>query len=529
MGYVFLAGALSAASASCTRKANVAATADAGSPDSGSNTPASEGTEWVNYHTQIPLAASDFDPLASGLFGAAAQAGQFINQKELSQSFYVSSQAESATPNQTRLAFTFDDGSGTPRTLAVTPASFAMGQVFITAVDAAMAQMAADVDAGNAGGEIFNLAYQVTSSEGGTLSFAVAGSQGTYSLVVDITTPHTSLGAGVVGMAASDAAPSDTVAGTVWFGMTQDEFDYFVSHAYGQGATAGQNFSDFALVPYNWLRLTVTPDIADDLVNVAFVVKTPDGGMIPFAKAPASVMAGNTFQTLVDRSMTNMTAQEANKAGSSTPWQIPFYYDQPAGGGVVQVIASGSLGNFTVAYSVAAPQHPLVDVPFVPYKAVTFPDAGSTATTPCYQLGNPSYVQALQGVFQITFTASSVITSNLKSGQTLTGDIGCSIFHLSDVTVTGPNPGAVSLEDFTVPAANLLASTPPTFTTTTSLPDGQYQILCAQYIVPVSGDAGMDSQVQAGDPVTLPIGGYTLACNVNPVTVEFAILDPQNN
>jgi hypothetical protein len=31
-----------------------------------------------------------------------------------------------------------------------------------------------------------------------------------------------------------------------------------------------------------------------------------------------------------------------------------------------------------------------------------------------------------------------------------------------------------------------------------------------------------------GDPVTLPIGGFTVACNVNPVAVQFAILNPMN-
>ena len=29
-----------------------------------------------------------------------------------------------------------------------------------------------------------------------------------------------------------------------------------------------------------------------------------------------------------------------------------------------------------------------------------------------------------------------------------------------------------------------------------------------------------------GDPVTLPIGSFPIACNLNPVTVQFALLDP---
>ena len=159
-------------------------------------------------------------------------------------------------------------------------------------------------------------------------------------------------------------------------------------------------------------------------------------------------------------------------------------------------------------------------MPFVPYKAVSFPPPNPDATTPCY-LQDAGYTQALNGIFQITFSASTAITAHLTAGQQLIGDIGCSIYYSNDVTVDGPNPGAVSLEDFVVPHANLLASTPPTFTTTTSLADGEYQILCAQYV------DGNDNNSDEGDPVTLPIGGYTVACGVNPAAVQFAILDPE--
>ena len=36
--------------------------------------------------------------------------------------------------------------------------------------------------------------------------------------------------------------------------------------------------------------------------------------------------------------MTTMLAQEQAKAGSSTPWQVPFYYNDPNGGGVVHTV-----------------------------------------------------------------------------------------------------------------------------------------------------------------------------------------------
>src|SRR5262249_25568502 len=151
------------------------------------------------------------------------------------------------------------------------------------------------------------------------------------------------------------------------------------------GATAGQNFKDFALVPYEWLRLTVDPHLEDNFVNVGFEVLAKDGTRVPVAKAPASIMAGGTIQHPVGPVHKKMQAQEAVMPGSSTPWQVPFYYDQPSGGGVVQVIARGAKGQSQIAYSVASPNHALVDVPFVPYVAVTIPPADPNAAKPCYQ------------------------------------------------------------------------------------------------------------------------------------------------
>jgi hypothetical protein len=491
-------------------------------PDSGMPL-TNQGSEWVSYHSEVPISAADLDALMSGMFGAKAQAGEFITQKEVAKAFFVTSQKETATPDQVRLSFAFDDGTTTPRLLAATPASFTLGKIFVTTVDAAIAKMQADVAANDFAGEVFSLSYSVTSTQGGTLTFTANGNEGAYTVVLDVTSPHTSLTAGQVGMAATPDGPYDMISGTVWFEMLKDQFDYFTNHAYGEGATSAQNFTDFALVPYTWLRLTVTPQLDQNLVNVGFVVLAADGTRVPFAKAPASVMAGGTFQHLVDRQMINMTAQEKAQPGSSTSWQIPFYYDQPAGGGVVQVIARGDKGKFKVAYSVASPQHPLVDVAFVPYKAVTIPPADPNAAKACYQLGLPDVKQALSGVFQIDFTASNVIKTNLMTGQQLKGDIGCSVYKGADVSVTGPNAGAVSMDDFTMPMADLLSSEPQRFTTAKALPAGDYQILCAQYV------DGITTKVSKGDPVTLPIGGFAVACNINPVTVEFAILNPSDH
>jgi hypothetical protein len=483
-----------------------------GHPDAATNT-STQSSEWVGYHSEVALKPGDFHPLAAGLFGPDAQAGHFVS-KDVAKGLTISAAADPSTPDQSRVTFAFDDG-GKPRTLAVVPASFQIGSLFVSTIDAALAKMQADEAAQPGSGESFFIEYRVSSAMGGNLSFGVRAGGGVYTLVVDISSPKTSLNPGQIGMPASSADPSDSVAGTVNFHLSKDEFDYFVDHAYGEGATGNQNFNDFALVPHKWLRLTVSPQLDSGYVNVAFQVLMPDSTRIDLAKAPASISAGDAFRALVDRNMETMLQQEAASAGSSTPWVVPFYYDQPSGGGVVQVLAQGTKGVFQIAYAVQSPLHPIVDVPFLPWKQVTLPPP---TTSTCDQLGDPTIMKAMKGTFNITFSASTVITNNPMGP--LTGTIYCSIYHATDVDVTGPKPDAISVQDFMVNNADLTSSPAPSFVSN-ELFDGDYQILCFQ-------DRKGTGNPAKGDPVTLPIGSFPIACNKNPVDVEFALLDPQD-
>jgi hypothetical protein len=485
--------------------------------DGGATATAPPANEWVSFHVEVPLQAADFDPLASGLFGADAQAGKLIAKHVLSPGMFITSAAETQTPAQVRLTLSFDDGTNPDRVVAVAPGSFATGGVFISTVDAAMATMQADEAASPGSSESWYLEYRVTSAQGGRLSFGVKGNLGVFTLVVDVTSPHTGLTSAQIGKPIDTFSPYDTVAGTVGFHLSQDEFDFFVAHAYGVGATSNQNFNDFELLPHTWLRLTVDPHLTEQFVNVGFDVITVGGKRIHVSNAPASVLAGGTFQALVDRNMTTMTNQEAAKAGSSTPWQVPFYYNDPNGGGVVQVIANGALGVFQIAYSIESPQNPLKDVPFVAYEPVAMIPADASTTVSCADLGDPNIKLALTGTFNITFSASSVILKNPH--PPLQGTIYCSLYHAADINLSGPLPGAVSLQDFTVPNADLAAMPAPTFTTD-PVSSGTYQVLCFQ-------DLLGNSMPSKGDPVTLPIGSYPMECNENPVDVEFALLDPQ--
>ena len=478
-----------------------------------------QSMEWVGFHTEVPWAATDFHALVAGLVGPDAQQGKFVTNKPISPGIYLSGSAETATSAQSRISLTFDDGSN-PRPLAVVPASFAVGNVFLTAVDAAVAKMQADNAQKPGSGEAFLIQYKVVSPQGGTFTLGVHGDAGVYSLQVDVDSPPTNLAPGKIGTPVGTTDPYDTVDGTVWFHMSKDDFDFFAAHAYGADGTAAQNFDDFALVPFDWLRLTVEPHLMDSYVSVGFDVLGADGARTPIAKAPASTLAGGLFRAMVDRGMTTMLQQEKAKPGSSTPWQVPFFYNAPVGGGVVQVIAQGQAGVFQIAYAVEAPQHTLVDVPFLPYQPVDVTTPDPNATTSCDKLGNPGIVLSSQGAFSITFTVSDVVKNSTDLKGPLVGDIDCSVVHASDVNIGGPLPGAKEVDEWVVPHADLSGASPPPTFLTPVYPAGDYQILCNQ-------DLNGNSNVDVGEPITLPIGSFPIACNLNPVTVQFAMLDPQ--
>jgi len=478
-----------------------------------------ESVEWVSYHQVIPFAGSDFHALASGLFGTDAQAGRFITKREVAPNIYLTGTADPSTPEQSRVSLTFDDGTSTPRTLALVPASFNVGNTFLATIDAAIATMQSEEAQSPGSSESYLLQYQVVSPKGGSFSFGVQGQTGTFSLVLDVSSPVTNLAPGKIGTAATRDTPYDLVAGTVYFHLTKNDFDYFVDHAYGTAATIGQNFNDFELVPHNWLRLTVTPYLAQQYVDVGFKVLTTQGARVPVTNAPASIVAGTTFQAMVDRAMTTMDAQEAAKPGSSFPFQVPFYYNDPTGGGVVQVIVQGNQGIYVVAYAIQSPRHTITEVPFNAYKPVVLNAAPPSATAACDKLGNPAIVLAPQGAFDITFTMSNVITNSTNLAHPLVGDIDCSTYKASDVTVAGPNNGAMPVQSFTVKGASFEKGAPTPHFLTSEVPAGSYQILCGQDIL-------HNGNIGSGDPVTIPIGAVTLACNLNPVTVQFALIDP---
>ncbi|MCR9104242.1 MAG: hypothetical protein NXI15_03050 [Gammaproteobacteria bacterium] len=489
--------------------------------------PASSASEYVGVAVGTPMEEAQILAVLSQLLGQDAASGANLTNFALQPGLTLSSSDDSRSSEQLILQVDMlvsnADVAPAQRTLFRGPASYAYGAIFVDVVAAALQELR------NTGGNIspFSLEYRSRSALGGQLALIVDYTRTTgLQLKVDVNTPRTSLIAGNINQPYLSGAPFESIYGLVNFTLSRDQFDFFSTRAYGLSAGANQNFNDFLLLPHRWLRLTVTPLLDDLTVDVGFEVVTVDGRRLDIARAPASVIAGEQFRETVFRMVDNMNAAEALLPGSSVPWSVPFYYDDPAGGGIVEVLAQGSEGQFRIAYAVETPVNALQDVEFVAYQGnVEIPQDWDAARPTCDELGSAT---ALEGSFELRFNASSTVRRSANLDGPLRGTVIGSIYRAEDVTITGPNEGARSVADFRFADVDVTseAGSPQSYSIPATLSAGQYQILGFMDID--GNEAFTGGSPDVNDPVMIPIGAYAMECALQPVTVEFAILLPDD-
>tara|TARA_R110002072_G_scaffold977_2_gene8044 strand:+ start:486 stop:2174 length:1689 start_codon:yes stop_codon:yes gene_type:complete len=489
--------------------------------------PASSASEYVGVEVGIPMEEAQVLSVLSQLLGAEAASGAHLMNFELQPGLMLSSTDDSRSSEQQILQVDMrvsnEDVTPAQRTLFRGPASYAYGAIFVDVVAAALQELRNNSD----GMSPFTLEYRSRSALGGQLAVIVDFAQDSgIQLKVDVNTPRTSLIPGNINQPYLSGAPYESIYGLVNFTLSRDQFDFFSTRAYGLSAGANQNFNDFLLLPHRWLRLTVTPLLDDLTVDVGFEVVTVDGRRVDIARAPASVIAGEQFRETVFRMVDNMNEAELRLPGSSVPWSVPFYYDDPAGGGVVEVLARGSEGQFRIAYAVETPVNQLQDTEFLAYQgSVEIPDDWDAARPTCAELGSSA---ALEGRFELRFNASSTVRKSKNLDGPLRGTVVGSIFRAEDVTLTGPKEGAEAVYAFRFDDVDVtsLDGSPQSYGIPVTLGAGDYQILGFMDIDgnEAIGGGGPD----ANDPVMIPIGAYAMECAVQPTTVEFAILLPDD-
>jgi len=487
--------------------------------------PRSAPIEFVGLSVERPvLGEADVLEVLGPLFGEQARAGTFHEGYELDPGLRLRSEPDPRTDEQVVVSLHMDPSDGgDARTILRVPASLEYGRLFVETVRVALARTQEVVAAGDAMPD-WHLEYHSISVNGGYLRIQLDHRDSEARLIITTENPRTSLRAGEINTAAFSGNPHEMIGGTVNFSLSRDEFDFFSARAYGVSAAADQNFDDFRLQPYDWLRITVTPLIDDGMVDVAFDVVLLDGTRVPFARAPASYVAGEQFRQNVFRLVDNMNDAERAEPGSARDFTVPFHYDDPQGGGVVRVIARGLDGRFGIAYAVDSPVHELRDVAFVPYEGDPLADGPPPPVVPSTCDDHDSE-PADAGRLTFRFDASATVRGSDNLTDPLRGAVRGSVYRAEDVTIGGPRDGAESVASFRFDDVDITAGvSDERYELEMELPAGSYQVLG---FMDIDGNGEETGDPDVGDPVTLPIGAIDLECAAQEAVVEFALLLPE--
>ncbi|HJL16114.1 MAG TPA: hypothetical protein RMH99_10670 [Sandaracinaceae bacterium LLY-WYZ-13_1] len=486
--------------------------------------PRSEPIEFVGLSVSRPVVSeADFLDVVGPLLGAEAREGTYHAGYELDPGLRISSEADPRTDEQVILTMQMDPADGSEaRTILRVPASLEYGEIFVETVRVALARTQEVVASGDTMPD-WHLEYHAVSANGGYLMIQLDHRDSEAFLVVTTENPRTSLRSGEINTAAFEGNPHEMIGGTVNFTLSRDEFDFFSSRAYGVSAARDQNFDDFRLQPYDFLRITVTPMLDEEMVDVAFDVVLLDGTRVPFARAPASYVAGEQFRQNVFRLVDNMNAAEREEPGSSRDFRVPFHYDDPMGGGVVRVIAEGRDGQFGIAYAVDSPIHELRDVDFVPYVGDPIGDAPPPpVASSCDDHGSEP---ADAGALVMRFDASDTVRNSEELTDPLRGTVRGSVYREEDVTIGGPRDGAEAVASFTFEDVDITGGVSEMrYALEAELEAGSYQVLG---FMDIDGNGAESGDPDVGDPVTLPIGAIDLECAEQEAVVEFALLLPE--
>jgi hypothetical protein len=423
--------------------------------------------------------------------------------------------ARVADPNDidgvSRLRYQMPGKSGELLDLASVPVSQAMGQRFTLIIESAWERMTAYLGQDDADpNRETDISFTAHSDMGGRVTLRVLGVGSSLRLVHEVRGPHLLIADQSHGESATVSGDWTRIGLTVGFIVRKDQLNFFVDKAYGRGQAEGQSFDHFILgPPHDWLNVTVTPWIGlVPAVQVSFEAILEDGERIPYAAAPASDDMGAQFIEVVNGAMTAMTAQEREEPGSGTPFEIPYFYDNPEGS-VVQVRVVGEDGVYTIYYDLTSVPVPNGDPP---------PEVEPGEID---QDGGTGYDGL--GKLNVTFQASDLVQESEYLDAELQGEIWANVFRSEEVLVTGPMEGAEVLASIHVPFADLRDGLRSVPVITGDIPAVRVKILG---FCDVDGNADPDEPgPEPGDPVTVPLKEFQVLEGLTAeVTVPFDLV-----
>lgn len=378
------------------------------------------------------------------------------------------------------------------------------------------------------------ISLDAVSAAGGTVRFEYACSASPsgeliQSMKVGAATPPTGTDRGRTNTPATAGVAYSQLTVEITTNTSRDEFEYFANRAVGRGGAPVPAIEDFEIPSHPWLHVSIGSNVTDQSITTTLQGVSRDGVRYELGRATSTVADSIRFVdstlNLVDSALTGFppAAPDAVSGDVETPaWTAPFTATdtaQPAGATAATLQATLSAGvgpDLELTLRGSTIYDLLDDVEYTASSTDAEFEPAPQSPTACGELGS---IDAGGGRFVLTFALAPGLAKAL-SGVDIIGTVYGAQYEGADVVGGQPRPGAAALGVFAINDVNLTSGTSDPNPLESLGSAGPYQFFG---FLDANGNANpTNPQADAGDLVLRPISPYTLRCDEQPISLEFA-------
>lgn len=416
--------------------------------------------------------------------------------------------------------------------LAQAPASRITIGTFSDIVNAAMTDNVQQGQKGDVAGSV-NVIYQAASPTGGSITINVE---------IDALGSAT---ATVSGQTADVIPTGDKVLKPAYSGIAYEKLTVqtdaltnsdYVSFFGGRALRrSGGNLPPVDDVPFashDWLRVTATPNTSTRDISLAVATVSTGGDRTELGSAAVSLVDASAYldqvRTLAVASAAAQkaaaTAGPTSKAAAdaSVSWSAPLAAtaEQNGDGAAtdIDVVIKGG-ANLTVSLSVSVQRDVIATVdPIVRSDKVEVQPPSKVSDEDCSALNSS---RTGSGTFNVAFRASPTLKATLGNTP-IRGDVFLSAYPQVEFKDGSIRPGATTTASLRAKDVDITKGTSQRYLLDHNAEAGVYDFIG---FMDINGNADpKQPSPDLGDPIIVPVSGYTLACTKQPVDVEFAMI-----
>lgn len=382
-------------------------------------------------------------------------------------------------------------------------------------------ELNAEADASGTPNDPLSLSYSVDSPNGGMLALDVEDLPGLPpQMTVRAESPTVRTTPERLNRPALDGSPLDHIRVVITTAASVSDIAFLADRALGLSAADTPPVRDVSVSRHGWAHVSTTRDATNGIVSASVDAVTDDGRFLIGSGSTSMLLADNLVRSAAAQDR-HMREVEASAPGTSAPWATTLSMTSGAesdgtNANTFDVSVSGGAGQTSVKLDLSTTFDGLDDVDPVAIQGVTPKSKAESGRKPtCSDIGAK---EGNSGVFQVQFAITTSLRRVLGEGA-VSGNAYLFQWEASDLAGVAPRPGTTSRSTVTIGNLKFAKTNPKPQRLPNTAVTGVYDFTG---FLDRNLNADPSNPVpDTGDLLIVPVSGYELVCDVQPITVEF--------